>query len=112
MMGKGMVSFDEFKELFELVPGEPEFEICFVEKPCEYIIVKYDDCVTFQRCGIKDGSGEIEYGSLEDLCLADLIDGIQLGRDWQDVESVVVNSSWNLCLPEDVKHLRSTYLSS
>ena len=107
-----MVSLDEFKELFKLVPSEPEFEICFEDKTSEYMIIKYDDCVTFQRCGYNDGSGEIEYENLEQLCQEELIDGIVLSRDWQGIESIIVDSSWNLCLDEDVEHLKRTYLSS
>lgn len=107
-----MVSVDEFKELFEMIPHEPEFEICFEGNPSKYMIIKYEDHVTFQRCGLKGGSGEIEYEDVEKLFQAKLIDDIQLARDWQNIVTIIVNSSWDLCLPDDIEHLKNTYLSA
>lgn len=46
-----MISIKEFEEIYNLIPGEPEFELWFDEDGPSYMIIKYADCATFQRCG-------------------------------------------------------------
>ena len=46
-----MISIDEFEKIYNLIPGEPEFELWFDEDGPSYMIIKYADCATFQRCG-------------------------------------------------------------
>ncbi|WP_026659249.1 hypothetical protein [Butyrivibrio sp. AC2005] len=56
-----MIDYEAFKKLFCEISGEPEFEIIFRGIKNSYMIIKYDDHVSFQRCGTNDGSGEYEY---------------------------------------------------
>ena len=66
-----MISIEEFEEIYNLIPGEPEFELWFDEDGPTYMIIKYADCATFQRCGNGPrGSGEFEYPSLDALLSA------------------------------------------
>ncbi|WP_416196100.1 hypothetical protein [Selenomonas sp.] len=69
---------------------EPEFTIIFEDMPDEeYMIIGYEDRVTFQRCrSDRDGSDEIPYRNLEELFSSDLIDGWNLNRDWDRVKLV------------------------
>lgn len=78
-----IVSYESFKKIYDAMPGEPEFCIEFEDKNEEYMIIKYDDGPTFQRCGGKDeGSGEVKFESLDDLYKTVTIDNILLSRDW------------------------------
>lgn len=52
----------------------------------EYMIIIYDDHCSFQRCGYKDGSGEYDFSSLDELYVAEQVDRIILKRDWGKVE--------------------------
>lgn len=52
----------------------------------EYIIIIYKDHCSFQRCGYKDGSGEYNFLSLEELYKTEQVDGILLERDWEQIE--------------------------
>ena len=54
----------------------------------DYMIIKYSNGPSFQRQGIEDGSGEIYYNSLDELYEADLIDGINLKRDWYKIREI------------------------
>lgn len=80
-------SFEEMrKRLNELVLRGSEPEVSFHLRGKKYMIILYKDYCTFQRCGIKDSSGEVNYDSLEELYDAETIDDIQLKRDWLDIE--------------------------
>ena len=46
-----MISIEEFETIYNLIPGEPEFELWFDKDGPSYMIIKYADCATFQRCG-------------------------------------------------------------
>ncbi len=52
----------------------------------EYMIIIYDDHCSFQRCGYKDGSGEYDFLSLDELYVAEQVDGIILERDWGKIQ--------------------------
>ena len=47
-----IMTFTQFKEALE-----PEFEIIFRSRSERYMIIKYKDNVTFQKCGIGNGGG-------------------------------------------------------
>lgn len=90
--GKGNIySIEYVKEVInELVKMdfEPELSLCFRGNESEYMIIGYADHVSFQRCGYYDGSGEIEYKTLDELFEAELIDGICLKRDWNKIVDI------------------------
>jgi hypothetical protein len=95
--GKGNIySIDYVKEVInELVKMgfEPELSLCFRGNESEYMIIVYADHVSFQRCGYYDGSGEIEYKTLDELFEADIIDGICLKRDWNKIVDILCSPS-------------------
>ena len=103
-----MVTFDEFKDIFDIIPGKPEFEFYFFGNPSSYMLIKHEDDVIFCRCG-NPPTPEISYPSLEDLCNAVLIDGISLRRNWSNVEQIEVDSTWILSSPFDVEDLLNHY---
>lgn len=80
---RAVISLDEFRAFYDRLPYHAEIEIAFEgrERCAEYMIIKYEDGVSFQRCGYRDGSGELEYGDLEALLKAETVDGICLERD-------------------------------
>ena len=86
-----MISFETFKRYYEGGGNEPEFYIIFSDMASEYMIIKYDDGPTFQRCGYQDGSGEYKYPSLDVLFSSDTDDGINLSRDWSKIEDIYPN---------------------
>ena len=90
--GKGNIySIEYVKEVIkELVKMdfEPELSLCFRGNESEYMIIGYADHVSFQRCGYYDGSGEIDYKTLDELFEADIIDGICLKRDWNKIVDI------------------------
>ena len=105
-----MISIEEFKDIYNLIPGEPEFELWFDEDGPDYMIIKYADCVTFQRCGNgPHGSGEFEYPSLDALLNAGLIDELNLRRDWSRIQGIIASDSWLLNNPNDLQHLKQHY---
>ena len=75
------------KELVKM-DFEPELSLCFRGNESEYMIIGYADHVSFQRCGYYDGSGEIDYKTLDELFEADIIDGICLKRDWNKIVDI------------------------
>ncbi len=79
-------SFDEIREkLYKMVANgwEPELSMFLYDK--EYMIIVYKSHCSFQRCGINDGSGEVNYDSLDKLYCTETVDNILLSRDWKDI---------------------------
>ena len=105
--GEEMITYGEFKKLFDVIPGEPEFELYFDHTENTYTIIKYDDRVTFQRCGYMTGSGEAEYNSLADLYAANLMDGICLQEDWKHITDIVIDATFSVL--SDIEDLLSSY---
>ena len=94
---KFYLSFEQFKIIYDAVRGEPEFEILFWGSDKEYMIIKYADGVSFQRCGFdEEQSGEYLYQDLDHLFLATTIDNICLKRDWKRIEIIIVNNTFRL----------------
>ena len=42
-----MIFIEKFEEIYNLIPGEPEFELWFDEDDPNYMIIRYADCATF-----------------------------------------------------------------
>ena len=89
-----MVTCERFKEIVKGItdnpPGyEPEIRLQFSDRTAEYMIIVYGEKCTFQRCGYKDGSGEVWYRSLDELYESETVDGILLKRDWGKITELV-----------------------
>lgn len=95
-MNEFNVTFEQFKKVFDKIPGEPEFTIKFKNKSQQYMIIKYDGYVTFQRCSDPDNRGEIKYQSITSLYESNLIDDICLKRDWNEIETVILNETYDI----------------
>lgn len=104
-----MITYQVFKRIFDAYNGEPECEIYFNKTETTNMIIKYDNCVTFQRCGVEDGSGEIEYRDLDTLYHSVLIDGICLENDWDSIETIVIDSAFDLAFPDEIEKLKVWY---
>lgn len=101
-----MLSFEEFTELYNAAHGEPEFEICFSDQKKEYMIIKYDDHVSFQRCGVDDGSGEYDYPSLSELYQIKSVDGICLRDKWDTIETIIGDGTYDLSIPDELESFK------
>ena len=99
------LTFEQFVKIFRAVGGEPEFRVYFRGTDNEYMIIKYDDHVSFQRCGVKNGSGEIDFKDIDTLYHAETIDGICLERDWENISEIVVDGWYSLSVKDDLQTL-------
>ena len=102
-----MMTFEEFEFLYDASgPGaEPEFYVYFDNYDTEYMIIKFDKGPSFQRCG-PDWSGETFYKSLKELYTADLIDGLNLKRDWNRIICITpVHCEWDsYCIWHNIEY--------
>lgn len=105
-----MISFEEFTLLFDSIPGEPEFEILFRDTKKEYMIIKYDDRVSFQRCGAYDGSGEYDYSSLQELYQTVSVDGICLKDCWNRIETIIADSTFDLSIQDELASFKERWI--
>ena len=105
-----MVSYPEFKIIFNAIDGEPECEIYFKDTDVTYMIIKYDGYVSFQRCGyVVEGSGEFKYSSLDDLYHSVLVDEICLEKDWDKIETIVIDGAFDLAYDVEIERLKQWY---
>lgn len=96
-----MIDFESFKKLYNSIPGEPEFEVCFNNTTDTYMIIKYPNEVSFQKCCDKQHSGEIICCSLDELYNSILYDNICLKRDWNDISDIIVDGAWSVLDDKD-----------
>lgn len=103
-----VISYEKFLEIFNLIPHHSECEFYLVDTKETYMLIKYEDNISFQRCGYSDemikngwpadrrGSGEIFYKTFEELYVKKTVDDICLKDSWDKVEVICINSSFNL----------------
>ena len=79
--------FQTIKDLLQKsIENGWEAELMLYMNHMEYMIIIYNDHCFFQRCGYKNGSGEYNFSSLDELYVAEQVDGIILKRDWGKIE--------------------------
>ena len=100
-----MITYEEFKNLYDAIPGEPEFSVFLDDgREREYMIIKCGGRATFQKCF--DGGypgGEVGYESLDELCRATQPDGVCLARDWELISRIAVDDAFYLDTPDDLE---------
>lgn len=80
----------------------------FGERPHGYMVIKDEDCAIFQADG-NDEHAWVSFPSFWDLIAADLPDGIRLARDWDELEVVIVDSTWVLPNEWDIADLEKRF---
>lgn len=91
-----MIDFERFKKIYESIPGEHEFELCFNNTNDTYMIIKYLNDVSFQKCCDKEHRGEIICHSLYELYNSILHDDICLKRDWNNINDIIIDAAWSV----------------
>ena len=102
-----MINYNDFKKLLYAISGEPECEIHFNNTDDTYIIIKYNDFVTFQKCSDEQDRGEFEYKTLDELYNSILVDEICLKNDWKDIKDIIINSTFSVVYDKD--EIRNVY---
>ena len=72
------------------------------------MVIKDEDCAIFQADG-NDEHAWVSFPSFGDLIAADLPDGIRLARDWDELEVVIVDSTWVLPNEWDIADLEKRF---
>ena len=72
------------------------------------MVIKDEDCAIFQADG-NDEHAWVSFPSCGDLIAADLPDGIRLARDWDELEVVIVDSTWVLPNEWDIADLEKRF---
>lgn len=94
-----MITYQKFKEIFDNIDPniEPEIELYFNNRDNTYMIIKYRDFITFQRCGRKeDTSDEIKFSTLDELYKTKTIDDIVLKDEWDNISDIIFDSSFSV----------------
>ena len=104
-----MITYEQFKELYDAIGGSPEFPIFFDEE-CEdeYMLIKCDDGPTFQKC-FGDRYGELKFESLDDLYRSTMPDGICLEKDWGRIVRVMMGNAFFLEQPDELEDCWKLY---
>jgi hypothetical protein len=96
-----MISYKLFKDVFNVIDGESEISIYFKNNNNIYMIVKYNDRVTFQKRSDELNRGEIKYKTLDDLYNSTTIDEINLKNDWDKIEDIVIDDIFSFVYDKD-----------
>lgn len=105
-----MITYEQFKELYDAIGGFPEFPVFFDEK-CEddYMIIKYDDGPTFQRC-FGEGYRALGFLNLDELYHATIPDGICRERDWSRITRIMLGDAFYLDIPKELQDCWNEYV--
>lgn len=105
-----MISYIKFKEIFDNIDSnrEPEIEFYFKGRKNTYMIIKYNDYITFQRCGTKEEqSGELKFESLDVLYNSRTIDNIILKEEWDKIEDILFDCTFSVV--DDKENILNLY---
>lgn len=102
-----MIDFESFKKIYESIPGEPEFELCFKNTNDTYMIIKYPDDISFQKCCDKEHRKEIICSSLDELYNSILYDDICLKRDWNNINDIIIDAAWSVI--DDIEEIERIF---
>ena len=94
-----MINFETFKNLYDTIPGEPEFELYFNDRKDTYWIIKYSDYVTYQKSSLN--SDEIKYDNLDELY------NVNLKDSWQNITDIVIDTTFSI--KDDKEDIENTY---
>ena len=99
-----MISFETFFKCFDLLSC-CEIELIFDNTNETYMIVKYEDYVTFARCG--EESEEISFKSFDELASTRTIDSLLLKEDWGRIKDFIIDGSFSYL--EDKKAIEERF---
>lgn len=100
-----MITYGKFKELYESLFPNEDITIVFKNKKEKYIIVKYDNGVTFQRIG-QNPSGEIRFNTIDELYINRTIDEIILREEWTNIVDIIFDGVFSVVYDkEDIKEI-------
>lgn len=104
-----MITYEKFKELFDLLDSNrsPEIEIYFENTDDVYMIVKHNDYVDFGKCGLYVSSNENRnFANLDELYNSE-VDRICLKRDWNKVSDILIDLAFSVV--DDKEELEKMY---
>ena len=104
-----MIDYTTFRIIYNAFPCQSEFELYFKNTIRAYMIIKYTDHVSFQRCGLQDGSQETEYSDLDKMFHTRPVDGIYLKNDWNKIEGILVNATYFLGNNNDFEAVKRAF---
>ena len=96
-----MINYNDFKKLLYAISGESEFEIYFYNNDDTYMIIKYNNFVTFQKCSDEQDRGEIKYTTLDELYNSILMDEICLKNDWNNIKDIIIDATFSVVYDKD-----------
>lgn len=99
-----MISFETFLKCFDLF-NCCEIELIFDNTNETYMIVKYEDYVTFARCG--EESEEISFKSFDELASTRTIDSVLLKEDWGRIKDFIIDGCFSYL--EDKKAIEERF---
>ena len=98
-----MLSHNTFLSIFNQTPYAVEFEFYFSNTDETYMLIKFENSVSFARCG----SEELFYPSFEELYNNRSVDDICLAESWDTINSICIDTLFSL--PEDLDKLCQAY---
>lgn len=102
-----IISYEKFLEIFNL-PLYAEYEFYFSDTDETYMLIKYEDKISFQRCGYGNhGSGEFYYQNFEELYISNTVDDICLKDIWEKIKVIIVDTIFEI--PEDIDDIIAMY---
>lgn len=88
-----MISYKKFKELFEVLDSNrsPEIEIIFKNRKDSYVLIKFNEKITF-------GNSEkaIDYKDIEEVYNSKTVDNIVLNKEWNNIEDILINMTFSV----------------
>lgn len=104
-----MITYEKFRELFNMLENNRacEIEIYFTNKSNYYMLIKYQDYLTFGVCGESKNFSLYKFATLDELYNSEDIKEINLRENWQYLDDIIIDSSFSVI--EDKEYLSKVY---
>ena len=104
-----MIPIDAFIALYDALPGSDEIELQFFASGLMATWLSRMRIVPYSRPMGMTSTPGFRFRLFGDLIAADLPDGIRLARDWDELEVVIVDSTWVLPNEWDIADLEKRF---
>ena len=85
-----MIDYEYFKRIFNAIKGEPEFNVTFKNNKDVYMLIKYDEYVTYTKVSDEINIKEVKYKDLDELY------NIVLINCWSNIEDIVIDTIYSV----------------
>lgn len=99
-----MITYEKFKELIDALDASrgPEIEIIFKNKKDSYVLIKFNNKITFGN-----SQKSFDYLDIDEVYNSKTVDNIILKEEWHNIEDILIDMTFSV--NEDKAKIKEIY---